>query len=251
MPTALITGASSGIGLQLAHIFAREGYRVVLVARRHKRLEEIAQELRPTAAQVLAIDLSLPGAPEEIHRKLPTADVLVNNAGFTVFGKFADNSLAGELNMMQLHMSALVILTKLYLAAMMAAGSGKVMSVASRAAFQPGPLLAIYYATQSFVLSFSEAIANELEGSGVTVTALSPGPAATGFQERGHLQNSGLVKGKNIMDARTAAEAGYRGLMAGKTVVIPGLGNKLLAQSVRFSPRTMVTKVVRKMQEER
>jgi short-subunit dehydrogenase len=251
MPTALITGASSGIGLELARIFAREGYRVVLTARNQKRLEEIAEELRPADAQAIAIDLSLPGAPEEIHRKLPRVDVLVNNAGFGVFGKFAENSLAEELNMMQLNMTALVILTKLYLPAMMAAGSGKIMNVASTAAFQPGPLMALYYATKAFVLSFSEAIANELEGTGVTITALCPGPTASEFQERAKMQNSGLVKGRKAMDARTVAEAGYQALMAGKTVVIPGLGNKLLAQSIRFSPRSMVTKIVRRMQEER
>jgi short-subunit dehydrogenase len=134
---------------------------------------------------------------------------------------------------------------------MIAAESGKIMNVASTAAFQPGPLMAIYYATKAFVLSFSEAIANELEGTGVTVTALCPGPTATGFQERAHMENSGLVKGKKIMDARAVAEAGFRAMMAGKTIEIPGVMNKLLAQSVRFSPRSMVTKIVRGMQEER
>jgi hypothetical protein len=153
--------------------------------------------------------------------------------------------------MMQLNMTALVALTRLYLPAMISARSGKIMNVASTAAFQPGPLMAIYYATKAFVLSFSEAIANELEGTGVTVTALCPGPTATDFFERAQLQNSGLVKDRKIMDARTVAEIGYRALMAGKTIVIPGIGNKLLAQSIRFSPRSMVTKIVRRMQEER
>ena len=251
MPTALITGASSGIGLELARIFAREGYRVVLIARNQKRLEQIAQELRPAEAQAIAIDLSLPDAPEEIFRTVPKVDVLVNNAGFGLFGKFVEKGLAEELNMMQLNMTALVALTRLYLPAMIAAGGGKIMNVASTAAFQPGPLMAIYYATKAFVLSFSEAIANELEGTGVVVTALCPGPTTSDFQERAKMQNSGLVKGRKMMDSRTVAEAGYRGLMAGKTVVIPGLGNKLLAQSIRFSPRSMVTKIVRRMQEER
>jgi hypothetical protein len=251
MPAALITGASAGIGLELARIFARERYRVILVARNQRRLDEIAQELRPAETHVLAIDLSLPNAPEEIHRAIPTVDVLVNNAGFGLFGKFAEKSLAEELNMMQLNMTALVALTRLYLPAMISARSGKIMNVASTAAFQPGPLMAIYYATKAFVLSFSEAIANELEGTGVTVTALCPGPTATDFFERAQLQNSGLVKDRKIMDARTVAEIGYRALMAGKTLVIPGIGNKLLAQSIRFSPRSMVTKIVRRMQEER
>jgi len=251
MPTALITGASSGIGLELARVFAREGYRLVLVARNQKRLEEIAQELRPAEAQAIAMDLSLPGSAEEIHGKVPKVDVLVNNAGFGVFGKFVEKGLAEELNMMQLNMTALVTLTRLYLPAMISAGNGKIMNVASTAAFQPGPLMAIYFATKAFVLSFSEAIANELEGTGVIVSALCPGPTASDFQERAKMQNSGLVKGRKMMDARTVAEAGYRGLMAGKTVVIPGLGNKLLTQSLRLSPRGVVTKMVRRMQEER
>ena len=167
-----------------------------------------------------------------------------------MFGKFAETSLADELGMMQLNMRTLVILTKLYLPAMIAAHGGRIMNVASTAAFQPGPLMALYYATKAFVLSFSEAIGNELKGTGVTVTALCPGPTATGFQERGKMENSGLVKGKKIMDARTVAEAGYRALMAGKTVEIPGLQNKLLAQSVRVSPRSVVTNIVRHMQDE-
>ena len=188
--------------------------------------------------------------PEEVQHRVPKVDVLVNNAGFGVFGKFAEKSLVEELNMMQLNMTALVSLTGLYLPAMISAKSGKIMNVASTAAFQPGPLMAIYYATKAFVLSFSEAIANELEGSGVTVSTLCPGPTTSDFQERAQMQNSGLVKRRKMMDAKTVAEIGYRGLMAGKTIVIPGLGNKLMAQSIRFSPRSMVTKVVRRMQEE-
>jgi short-subunit dehydrogenase len=249
MPKALITGASAGIGLELARVFAREGYELVLVARNQKRLEEIANELKPASVQVIAKDLSLPDAPQEVQRLVPRVDVLVNNAGFGGYGKFAETSLAEELNMMQLNMGALVILTKLYLAGMVAARSGRIMNVASTAAFQPGPLMSIYYATKAFVLSFSEAIANELEGSGVTVTALCPGPTATEFQERAQLHDIALLK-MNVMDARTVSEAGYRGLMTGRAVVIPGLQNKLLAQSVRFSPRSMVTKLVRRMQEQ-
>jgi len=249
MPTALITGASDGIGLELARIMAGDGYDLVLVARNQKRLEEIARELKPARVGVLAKDLSVAGAAEEIHREISQVEVLVNNAGFGVFGKFAETPLADELGMMQVNVTALVALTKLYLAGMVAAGRGRVMNVASTAAFQPGPLMAIYYATKAFVLSFSEAIANELAGTGVTVTALCPGPTATGFQERGQMQDSGLVKGKKIMDARTVAEAGYRAMLAGKPLVIPGVKNKLLAQSVRFSPRSLVTKLVRAMQE--
>ncbi|MBZ5609654.1 MAG: SDR family oxidoreductase [Acidobacteriia bacterium] len=250
MPTALITGASTGIGLELARVFAREGYALILVARNQKRLEQIAAELKPASVQVIAKDLSLPDAPQEIHRIAPNVDVLVNNAGFGVYGKFTGTSLSEELNMMQLNITVPVILTKLYLAGMLARRSGRILNVASTAAFQPGPLMSIYYATKAFLLSFSEAIGNELEGSGVTVTALCPGPTATEFQERSKIQNAALVKDRKIMDARTVAEAGYRALMAGKPVVIPGVMNKLLAQSIRVSPRSMVTKIVRKLQEE-
>ena len=246
----MITGASGGIGLELARIFAEQGYALVLVARKRERLEEIAVELRPTPVQVLAKDLALVGAAEGIHREVPKVDVLVNNAGYGVYGPFVKTPLDDELGMLQLNMTALVVLTKLYLPAMVAAKNGKILNVASTAAFQPGPLMALYYATKAFVLSFSEAIGNELEGTGVTVTALCPGPTATGFQARTKLEKSRLIKRMKVMDARTVAEAGYRGLMAGKPVVIPGLMNKLLAQSVRFSPRSMVTKIARMMQEE-
>lgn len=246
----MITGASGGIGLELARIFAEQGYALVLVARNRERLEEIAVELKPTPVQVLAKDLALVGAAEGIHREVPKVDVLVNNAGYGVYGPFVKTPLDDELGMLQLNMTALVVLTKLYLPAMVAAKNGKILNVASTAAFQPGPLMALYYATKAFVLSFSEAIGNELEGTGVTVTALCPGPTATGFQARTKLEKSRLIKRMKVMDARTVAEAGYRGLMAGKPVVIPGLMNKLLAQSVRFSPRWMVTKIARMMQEE-
>jgi short-subunit dehydrogenase len=250
MPTALITGASGGIGLELARVFAENGYALVLIARSRDRLVEIAAELKPTPVQVLAKDLALVGAAEGVFREVPKVDVLVNNAGYGVYGPFLGNQLDEELGMMQLNMTALVALTKLYLPGMVASKSGKILNVASTAAFQPGPLMAIYYATKAFVLSFSEAIGNELEGTGVTVTALCPGPTATGFQARTKLENSRLFKRMKVMDARTVAEAGYRALMAGKPVVIPGMTNKLLALSVRASPRSMVTKIARMMQEE-
>ncbi len=252
MPSVLITGASSGIGLELARVFAHNGYSLVLVARSGARLEQLAAELKPAPVQVIALDLTLPDAPEQVFHLAPLrVDVLVNNAGFSVFGKFADLPLADHLNIMRLNMMALVALCHLYLPGMLAAHSGRIMNVASTAAFQPGPLMAIYYATKAFVLSFSEAIANELEGTGVTVTALCPGPTESGFFARAKMENSGLVKGKKIVSASTVAEAGYRALMAGKTVEIPGLKNKLLAQSVRVSPRSMVVKLVRALQEEK
>jgi len=250
MPSALITGASGGIGLELARIFARQGYGLALVARSRERLEQIAAELKPASVHVVPLDLTGSGAAQEVQHEIPSVDVLVNNAGYGVYGKFAASPLDDDLGLMQLNMAALVALTRLYLPGMIAARSGKILNVASTAAFQPGPLMALYYASKAFVLSFSEAIANELEGTGVTVTALCPGPTATGFQERAHVEKSRLFRYMKVMDARRVAEIGYRGLMAGKTVVIPGVMNKLLAQSVRVSPRKMVTKIARMVQEE-
>jgi short-subunit dehydrogenase len=251
MPKALITGASSGIGLELARIFAREHFDLILVARSQDRLHEIAGELRAAhtiAVEVIAKDLSLPEAPVEIHQQAGRVDVLVNNAAFGLYGKFVDFPLADELNMMDLNMDALVALTRLFLPGMIEARSGRILNVASTAAFQPGPLMALYYASKAFVLHFSEAIANELEGTGVTVTALCPGPTETGFQERASMQDIPLIR-MGMMSAKAVAEAGYRGLIAGKTIVIPGIKNKIGAQSVRFSPRKLVTRLVRKIQE--
>ena len=248
---ALITGASGGIGLELARIFARERYDLILVARSQARLEEIAAELRAAhgvAVEVIVKDLSAPDAPIEIQRQVPRVDVLVNNAAFGVYGKFVDCSLADDLNLMHVNMDAVVALTRLYLPVMVEAQSGRILNVASTAAFQPGPLMALYYASKAFVLHFSEAVANELKGSGVTVTALCPGPTETGFQARADIANIPLIR-MGMMSAKVVAEAGYRGLMAGKTIVIPGIKNKLGAQSVRFTPRKLVTNIVRKIQD--
>ena len=251
--TALITGASGGIGYELALIFGREGYDCVLVARRKDTLEELAQRLQKehgVSARVIAADLSDPTTPEAIHTELgdQRVDVLVNNAGFPTYGLFADTDLRTELEMMQVNMVALTHITKLFLKEMLVRRSGRILNVGSTASFEPGPLMAVYYASKAFVLSFSEALANELQGTGVTVTCLCPGPTRTGFQKRGALEDSRLVTGK-IANARSVAEAGYRGLKAGKTIVIPGFGNRLVPVVVRLSPRWAVTRVVRRMQE--
>jgi len=255
--TALITGASGGIGYDLAKEFASHGYNVVLVARSKEKLEQLAQELRTTygiQATVLTQDLGAPAAPQQIFDQLTqagiTVDVLVNNAGFASYGFFHEADTQKELDMIQLNVMALVYLTRLFLPGMVARRSGKILNVASTAAFQPGPLMAVYYATKAFVLSFSEAIANELKDSGVTVTALCPGPTESGFQARAAMEDSKLVQ-SGLMDSMTVAQAGYEGLMQGKTVVIPGLFNKVGAVAPRFVPRKMVTQVVRNMQERR
>jgi uncharacterized protein len=254
--TALITGASSGIGYELAQLFARDRYNLVLVARSADKLKQIADEFTRQfgiSVKIIPLDLSLPDAPtkvfQELQREEITVNVLVNNAGFAAYGFFAETDLNAELQMMQLNTIALTHLTKLFLKEMVSRHEGKILNIASTAAFQPGPLMAVYYATKAYVLSFSEALANELQRTGVTVTALCPGPTESGFQARANMEESKLVSGKRIMDAKTVAQIGYRSLMKGETVVIPGLKNKLLALSVRFTPRNLVTKIVRSMQE--
>ena len=249
--TALVTGASMGIGYALAKIFAREGYDLVVVARSQDRLTEVAREFTDAygvSVKVIPKDLSLPTASqellEELQREVITVDVLVNNAGFAVHGFFLETDLSSELNMMQVNMVTLTHLTKLLVREMQARGTGKVLNVASTAAFQPGPRMAVYYASKAYVLSFSEALADELRGSGVTITALCPGATRSGYWARAKLEDTRLMRvGK--MDPEAVAEIGYRGLMSGRRVVIPGLRNTLLAWAVRFSPKVLVRWIVR------
>jgi uncharacterized protein len=253
--TALITGASFGIGLELARIFAREGHNLVLVARNADKLRQLASELEKahgTRSLILATDLTEPGAPayliDQTTRADIQVDVLVNNAGFGQYGLFAENDLEECLRQIQLNVTALTHLTRLYLPAMIERESGRILNVASTAAFQPGPLMAVYFATKAYVLHLSEALSNELKGTGVTVTCLCPGATATEFHKRAKATGQRMLK-FGSMDARTVAEDGYRALMAGKPVVISGFKNWLVAQSVRFSPRSLVAAIARATQE--
>ncbi len=256
--TALITGASTGIGYELSKCFAADHHNLIIVARQEQRLRQVAEELTKQfgiAVKVVAADLAQPDAPpkilEAVRKDSLQVDYLVNNAGFGLGGKFAETDLAVELGMMQVNMTALVSLTKLFLSEMIARRSGKIMNVASTAAFQPGPLMAVYYATKSFVLSFSEAIANELKGTGVTVTALCPGPTESEFQKRAHIENTRLIKSKLMgwMTSEQVAKIGYQGFMQGKRLIIPGLLNKIGVHSTRFSPRVVTTQIARMVQE--
>lgn len=253
--TVLITGASGGIGYELSGIFAANGYDLILVARRKETLHEVAEQLKEqyrVTVKVVVKDLSDPKSPEELfhelHKERLHVDVLVNNAGFATYGLFKDIDLGKELEEMQLNMVTLTHLTKLFLHGMLQKKDGKILNVASTAAFQPGPLMAVYYATKAYVLSLSEALADELQGTGVTVTALCPGPTKTGFSGRADMGKSRLFRGK-IMDARRVAQAGYKALMKGKTIVIPGLKNRLFVFGVRLTPRKLVTKIVRRIQD--
>jgi uncharacterized protein len=226
---------------------------VVLAARSVGKLEQIASELaarHKIAATALAADLETADGARALHADVKarglTLDALVNNAGYGLFGEFKDSPLDDELRMMQLNMTSLTILSKLFLPDLLAR-RGQLLNVASTAAFQPGPYMAVYYATKAYVLSFTEALAAELEGSGVSVMALCPGPTASGFQDKAAMQHSALVKGKKLPTADEVAAAAYVALKSGKRVFIPGFQNWVGAQSVRFMPRRMVTDTVKRM----
>ena len=251
--TALITGASSGIGAELARCFAAAGYDLVLAARRREPMERLAAELAQAhgaATEIVVADLATAAGAEAVAAaaaaRTRSFDALVNNAGYGLFGEFETSDLSDELAMMQLNMVAPVILTKRLLPQLRVSG-GHVLTIASTAAFQPGPYMAVYYATKAFVLSWSEALAEELRDSGVAVTAVCPGPVASGFQDRAAMQDSALVKGKRLPSSAETARAAFEAMRARRRVHIPGVMNALMAQSIRFTPRRVVTAVVRMM----
>jgi uncharacterized protein len=252
--TVLITGASSGIGRELARQFARDGADLVLIARSEGRLRELAGDLAAeygVTAQVVPVDLSRPGSPDQIVETLAQrdteVDVLVNNAGFGARGPVAGIGVQRQLEMIEVNVAALTQLTALLLPGMLERRRGAILNVASTAAFQPGPNSAVYYATKAYVLSFTEALAEEVRGSGVRVTCLAPGATDTGFAARAGATGSRLFR-RGVMDAARVAQAGHDGLQRGKTLVIPGLRNRVLAFSVRLSPRVLVTKISGYMQ---
>jgi len=250
---ALVTGATSGIGYELAKLLAEDSKNLIIVARDKNRLEQVKTEIENeygTSVKVLPKDLSGPKAPLEIFSELEKedidVDVLVNNAGFAVYGLFSETDLQEEFEMVQLHISSLTYLTKLFLKKMLENKSGRILNVSSILAFLAVPLLSVYSASKSYTLHFSEALANELQGTGVSVTCLCPPPTETLFHNRGNMEKSKTAKGK-MMDAATVAEAGYIALKKGKVIATPGLKGKLLAISVRIAPKNMLTKMMRSM----
>jgi short-subunit dehydrogenase len=256
MATALITGASNGIGLELAKVHASKGGDLVLVARNVAKLNELKAELEKqykVKVYTIGKDLSAPNAALEVYNETKQQniqiDYLINNAGFGDFGMFVDLDWNKQSQMINLNITTLTHFTHLYLQDMVKRKSGKIMNVASTAAFQPGPTMAVYFATKAYVLSFSEAIDNEVSDKGITVTALCPGATESGFQAAAAMEESALVKGKKLPTSQEVAIYGYDAMLKGKTVAIHGFMNALMANSVRFAPRAIVVKLTRKMQD--
>lgn len=246
--TALVTGASSGIGAELARLCAGDGYDLILVARRADRLQELAASLT-VAVRCIPADLAGPGAPDAIFDAVRDTriDVLINNAGVGLRGPFAETDWNAQAALMQVNMTAPVHLTRLFLPDMLRRRSGRILNVASTAAFVPGPFMALYYASKAFLLSFSEAVANELKGTGVTATVLCPGPTRTGFFQAAGIEDSNLLRGGNVMEAAAVAREGYRAMMDGKAEAIAGTRNRWMMRGARLAPRSALAEVTRRL----
>ena len=256
--TALITGGSGGIGLELAKQFAAHGHDLVLTARHRDSLEAIAGTIEGKYAvkvTVIPDDLTDPDAPQRLFDAISAENIdihfLVNNAGFGLGGEFVDTEMTRELEMIQVNIAALTQLTKLFLPAMVKRKSGKILNLASTAAFQPGPLMSVYYASKAFVLSFSEALDEELRNSGVSVTCLCPGATATQFAATAGVGNSKLFATIGGTTAEQVAQYGYDALMRGERVAVVGMRNRIMVTAERFAPRKLVTRLSRKAQENR
>ncbi len=253
--TALITGASSGIGFALAHVFARHKHNLILAARSEDKLQSLSQELShkyDIQATVFSCDLTDKIAPQQLFDQVQqnnlSVDVLVNNAGYGDYGEFVHSDWEKIQGMILLNVLATTHLTRLFLPAMVSKGTGKILNVASTAAFQPGPMMAVYFATKAYVLSFSEAIAAETEDAGITVSTLCPGPTQSNFIDLANMDKAALANkaGEDkLPTAATVAEFGYNALQKGQVVAVHGLPNKLLTFSTRLVPRGLLRKGVK------
>jgi len=251
-PWALVTGATSGIGEALARRLAGDGHPLVLTARRGGELERLAGELKAAhgiAVRIVPLDLGADGAVASLHAACAGVDIgiVVNNAGVGLGGAFATSDWEREEAMIRLNVLAATGLVKRFLPGLRARGGGAVLNVASTAAFQAGPLMAVYYATKAYLLSWSEALADELRGSGITVTALCPGPTRSGFQAAAGIERSRMVNSPLMMDADAVAAIGLRGMRRGRVIVIPGLFNRLGVFATRLLPRSVTRAVVRRV----
>ncbi|MDD5455563.1 MAG: SDR family oxidoreductase [Candidatus Margulisbacteria bacterium] len=250
--TALITGPTSGIGYELALLFAKDGYNLILAARTKQKLEQMKADLEKKFAitvHIIAIDLSKPDSPKQLYEQLikqeVKIDILVNNAGFGNYGFFCQTDLDVDLELLQLNIVTPTILTKLISADMIKRRQGKILNVGSVASFFAGPYMNTYFASKNYILSFSLALHCELKSAGVSVSCLCPGPTQTNFGNRAHFHHK--LNRRHIMDVKKVAETGYRGLFKNKAIVIPGFQNKLIIFSARFAPRLLLTKMVKKL----
>lgn len=252
MSRAIVTGASGGLGLEFAKLLAADHYDLVLIARSADTLIAIAADLKNrygVNVETLPLDLSKPGAAAAVFARVPECDVLINNAGFGTNGHFEETSEERIREEVTLDVVTLTELARAYLPQMCARKAGRILNVASTAGFLPGPFMAVYYACKAYVLSFSQAIAEELRGSGVTVTCLCPGPTATRFADRAHATQTRLFRVQPVGNAAAVALAGYRGMQRGRDLVIPGLWNNLVALSSKIAPRRILLWVSRKTNE--
>lgn len=245
--TVVITGATSGLGYEFVKLFASDGYNLVLIARNEERLKEIKQSFTNVEITILPKDLGIPGAAreilEEVEKRNLNIDILVNNAGFGLMGKFEELDIQKQLNMIQLNITALTELTYYCLQKMKQNNIGRILNVASTAAFQPGPQMAVYYATKAYVLSFSEALVEELSGSSITVTTLCPGPTKTNFGAVANVEGTKMFS--KAMPADAVAKEGYKALMNGKRVIVTGGMNKAGALGAKFMPRSLSAKIAK------
>ena len=256
--TVLITGASSGFGFEFAKIFAAKGYNLVLCARSEEKLQKLAKALEKRyqiQALVFRQDLASPDGAKALFDFTEAAgcevEILINNAGFGDYGKFAGSDLAKQEQMINLNVRTLTSLTHLYLPAMISRGYGRILNVASIASFLPGPMMSVYYATKAYVLSFTESISCELQGTGVTVTALCPGPTDTGFTSRAEMpQNGRFADAFRFTKPVDVARYGVKALMKGQVIAVPGVLNKIGATAGRLAPKKVVRNIVYKFQQE-
>lgn len=267
MRTILITGASSGIGYEFAKIYAKNGYNLVVVARNGDKLEALKKEIlkkisKDVKITVIEADLSQENASERLYNQIKSnnlkIDTLVNNAGIGIYGKFSEfdeEMIKKNDAMVNLNIKAVVELTRLFLADMMKAGNGEILNVSSIAAFMPGPLMSTYYASKAFVQSFTEAVREELRedicGKNIKISALCPGPTATGFEKSSNLEESSLFKRMKVMTAKKVAEIGYKEFQKGKAIIIPGIFNRIAVFGTRFLSRKFIVKTARKLQEKK
>jgi short-subunit dehydrogenase len=255
METVLITGASSGIGCEFSKLFAEKGYNLVITARREDKLEEIKKMYPENKIDIIACDLGTEtGARylcEEIKKRNIKIDILINNAGFGLFGEFFETDIEKERKMIDLNVKALIELSKYFLKEMLERNSGKILNVASIAAFQPGPYMSVYYGSKAFVLSFTEAVRNEIRKTGVSMSALCPGPVETEFEKSSELTKSKLFSKLKPVTAKKVAYAGYKGLMKNKAVIIPGFLNRFVVTAGVFVPTGIKVNMARKIQEKK